>query len=99
MIASTVSVHGKMNRAVIAQVDIAGSNRKKVGKEKSMDNCSTCRWRKDLVKFTFTAEGRTRTYQDGYACLANSCENEVVWMVGNSQYNSRCDMYTGKEEP
>lgn len=63
-----------------------------------MENCEHCRWRKDLVKFDYSKGGCIHTRQEGYACLGTDFDGEVVWMVGVSEFNARCEMFTPKEE-
>ena len=63
-----------------------------------IENCEHCRWRKDLVKFDYSKGGCIHTRQEGYACTALEYENEVVWMVGNSEKTGMCEMFQSKEE-
>lgn len=61
-----------------------------------MKTCDNCRWRRDLVKLEYMDGRYVKTYQEGFACLGLSCDDEQIWICGMSGM-SFCEMFTPKE--
>lgn len=63
-----------------------------------MENCSNCRWRKDLIKLELIDNHTVKTRQEGYACLASALGDDIVWFVNQSEFNTVCEMFAPKGE-
>lgn len=58
--------------------------------------CATCKYRKTLKKYDYTQGGCKHTEMEGFACIADSFEGLIIWMVGTE--NGGCECYERRKE-